>query len=433
MNISERLQKFLEIHPRIRRRFPLLEKDSLGNQRTYLNCGAGTFMVDFAVAALEETSRFIISMPGNDIPAEVATRDLHASARDMAADFINAAAGNEISFHFSTSAALFNLAYAFQSRLDSGNNIIVTDLDHMSNVSPWETVLGAGMGLEVRRTRVNHDYQLDTEHLLSLVDENTRVVALTMAGNAFGSIVPVKEVVAGIRAISPECAVCVDAVHHAVHGPIDVRDLDCDFLALSGYKIFGPMLGVLWGKKKWLDTLIPYRVESARDVSPNKYEQGIINNAALAAFTASLEFLLWLEKETAPSFDGEERSRVVRFRDVMSLVEAYGQKISDFVLHGMEKLAKEKFCCLGVTDRSRLEHRDPTFGFEIMGVKPVDVKQRLWQDHKIHIGDGSHYSATVFRVLPVDALCRASFCLYDTLDAAEVFITGLDDLITKYT
>lgn len=433
METTERLQIFSDLHPRIRRRFPLLEKDASGERRTYLNCGAGTFMVDFAIAAIEETSRSFISMPGIAIPAEAATLELHNSARAMAADFVNGASAQEISFHFSTTAALFNLAYAFQSHLISGGNIIVTDLDHMSNVSPWENVLGAGMGMEIKRARIDHAYCLDTEHLLSLIDIDTRIVALPLAGNAFGSIVPVKEVIAAIREKAPDCAVCVDAVHHAVHGPIDVKDLDCDFLALSGYKLFGPMLGILWGKKHWLDKLTPYRVESARDLSPNKYEQGIMNNAALAAFSAALEFLLWLEKETAPVSSREERSRVDRFREVMSVVEEYEKKISEHVLRGVANLAEDKFRCLGVTDRERLAQRDPTFGFEINGIKPAEVKRLLWQDHRIHIADGSHYSAAVYRVLPGEALCRVSFCLYDTLEAAEVFLAGLEDLLNKYT
>jgi selenocysteine lyase/cysteine desulfurase len=161
------------IHSEIRERFPLLERDLFGNRRTYLNCGAGTLTVDFCIQAMADAVRTAHPMPGDVYPAETATRDFHDRVRQMTADFINASDPQEISFHASTTQALFNLAYALQPLVHSEENVIVTDLDHMANVSPWERVQGEIQGCDIRRAGIDEKGRLDLEHLLSLMDEKT--------------------------------------------------------------------------------------------------------------------------------------------------------------------------------------------------------------------------------------------------------------------
>ncbi|MFH2042290.1 MAG: aminotransferase class V-fold PLP-dependent enzyme, partial [Acidobacteriota bacterium] len=168
---------------------------------------------------------------------------------------------------------------------------------------------------------------------------------------------------------------------HAQHGPIDVRANGCDFLAFSGYKIFGPMLGVLWGKATVLDTLKPYRVETARNAIPVKFEQGMLPNASLAAMGAALEYLLEL---------------------------------------GLE-LADEE----GWRDLSRPER----FAFDVFGLEASDIKRKLWEESGVQIADGNHYSAAVCRHLERPGLCRASFAHYDNGQTARAFLEGLGRII----
>jgi len=429
MQKIKRLERIISNHSKIRQRFPLLEKDLFGNKRTYLNCGAGTITVDMAVKAIEDAARTSNPMPGEIYPAEIATKDLHWEVRSIAADFLNADSPDEISFHHSTTNALFNLAFSFQKHISKKQNLIVTDLDHMANVSPWERIFGGAIDCEVRRARIDEKYQLDINHLLSLVDENTGVIALTMAANAFGSIVPLKEIIAAVREKSPDCVVCVDAVHHALHGPIDVQAIDCDFLAISGYKIFGPMLGIRWGKKKWMDKLSPYRVETAKDISPNKFEQGMLNNAVLAAFKAALDYLLWLEKEVIDPQEKLNLDRRACFSKVMQTIEEYGTLLTRRILQGIQCLDPSRIRFFGITDLERTKERDPTFAFEIEGISAAEVKKQLWLKSGIQIADGNHYSAAVYRVLKRPSLCRASFCHYDTLETADFFLKALEELI----
>jgi selenocysteine lyase/cysteine desulfurase len=415
------------IHARIRSRFPLIDRGADGRPRTYLNSGAGSLMVDTAIEAAARAQRALNSMPGVVTPGEIETGRFHERVRSLAADFLHAGSAREISFHVSSTGALFNLAFAMRGMFGRDGNVVVTDLDHMANISPWETVLGAGDGLEVRRARVTPDGRLDDDHLLSLVDGRTRVLAVTMASNGLGSVPPLRRIVEAVRMRAPRCLVVVDAVHHALHGPIDVEAIYGDFLAFSGYKVFGPMLGVLWGKAALLETLRPYRVETNKNEPPWKFEQGMLNNAALASLEAALEYLLWVAHQAA----GPERTFAGRreaFTFAMTAVADYERGLTRRILEGLRRLPPERFTAYGIADPGRVDERDPTFAFEIPGQTPLETKTKLWERRSIQIADGNHYSAAVTRHLGKPALCRASFAHYDNAETVGQFLDALAEI-----
>lgn len=418
-----------EIHSEIKERFPMLERDLFGNKRTYLNCGAGTLTADFCIRAMSDAVRTAHPMPGDVYPAEIATRDFHARVRQMTADFLNAADHKEISFHTSTTQALFNLAYAVQPLVQPEENVIVTDLDHMANVSPWERVQGELQGCEIRRAGIDDKGRLDIGHLLSLVDEKTRVLALTMASNAFGTLVPLPSLISSVKKASPRCLVCVDAVHHSVHGPMDVQAVGCDFLAFSGYKVFGPMLGVLWCRGEWLEDVRPYRVETSKNMPPFKFEQGMLNNPVLAGFAGALEYLLWIGERIFTPEQCRRWNRRQLFYQVMRMVEKYDQSLGRLVLEGFQKFDPEKFICFGLTAPESFTQREPTFAFDIQGLAADTLKHMLWERQRIQIGSGNHYSAAVYRVLKRTSLARASFCHYDSPETVRAFLDAVEELI----
>lgn len=423
---ADLLSRFSAALPRIRVRFPQLEKDVHGNRRIYLNSGAGTLTVDTAAKAMSEAATWLNSLPGEIYPAEVTTKNFQWQIRQIAADFLNASGPEEITFHASTSQALLNLALSMRGLIRGRNNLVVTDLDHMANVSPWESVGGKWWGAEVRRTRVRDDARLDYDHLLSLIDPRTALLAVTLASNSVGSIVPLETLIPAVRRKAPSCLVCVDAVHHALHGPVDVQALDCDFLAISGYKIFGPVIGVLWGRRRLLDRLAPFRVETNRDETPFKFEQGSLNNASLASLGAALQYLLWIGSEVEP--DAHREDRPVRFRKAMTAIATYEHEISRIVLEGLTALDSTKIKCFGITDPAERAFRDPTFAFEISGRSPADVKKFLWEKHAIQVADGNHYSALFYRHFGKESVCRASFAHYISLDETRAFLDALQDL-----
>ena len=419
----------LAVHDRIRRRFPQIDKDLFGHGRIHLNCAAGTLAVDTAAKAMADAASWTNALPGEIYPAEIATKEFHERVRGITADFLNAPNPSEISFHFSTTHALMTMAFSLRGLFNPKSNLIVTDLDHMANVSPWETLGGKLSGAEIRRAAITDRGRLDLDHLLSLVDERTMLVAVTLASNSLGTIVPLQEAIPMIRAKSPFCLVCVDAVHNALHGSIDVQQLGCDFLAFSGYKVFGPMLGVLWGKKGLLGKFEPYRVETNKNETPYKYEQGTLNNAALASLEAALEYILWLAEEINPRWDADKAQRPAKFKAAMMAIASYEAEISRQILEGFERLDKKKFSCYGITDPDECQKRDPTFAFDVSGQTAREVKKYLWDHHSIQTADGNHYSAVFYRHFRQDSVCRASFAHYNSLEEAQLFLAALEELV----
>jgi len=418
-------------HPAVRRRFPRIEEDQFGTRRLYLNSAAGSLMADASIRALSEAALALNPMPGRVTPAETATGELHERVRRLAADFLSARSAAEISFHASSTAALSALSFAMRSVLGPGSGLVVTDLDHMANVSPWEDHWGRERGRTVRRARVTPEGRLDLDHLLSIVDERTGLLAVTMASNGLGTIVPLKEVVRAVRAKAPSCLLVVDAVHHALHGPIDVGAIGCDALVFSGYKVFGPMVGILWVEDGLGRRLAPYRVETNKDEPPYKFEMGMLNSAVLASLGAALEY--WLELGETLGFGGggtagTEAARPARFQAVLDSVAGYETAISEAALEGFRRLDPSAVRLFGLSDPARPAERDPTFAFEVRGQSAEETKLRLWRDHRIQIADGNHYSAAVVRHLGRSALCRASFAHYDTVDAARRLIEALADI-----
>jgi len=441
MSTQDRAHPLEILNPKVRERFPMIDRDSKGNPRIYLNTGAGSLTVDTASEAAFDAQRRLNPMPGVVAAGEAETAGLHERVRNLIADFLRAASGCEISFHQSATAALFNLAYALRGVFKPENNLVVTDLDHMANVSPWEAVLGEGLRLEVRRARVTAEGTLDVGHLLSLVDAGTGLLAVTSASNGTGSLVPLRETIAAVREKAPHCLVAVDAVHHAPHGVIDVRDADCDFLVFSGYKVFGPMQGVLWGKAALLEKLRPYRVETNKNEPPWKFEMGMLNNTSLAALRAGLEYLLWLadlvahERDSPLPCAGSATAltdRAAKFRRALTAIAEYETGLTLRVLEGFRKFDPGRFRSFGITEPARAGERVPTFAFDVIGLSATETKKRLWEDAGIQIADGNHYSAAVVRHLGrPEGICRASFAHYDNPGTVDLFLGALGRLTNR--
>lgn len=416
------------LNPRVRARFPMIDRDLLGNPRIYLNTGAGSLTVDTAAAAAREAQGRLNPMPGTVVPGESETAALHARVRDLAADFLHARSGREISFHLSATAALFDLAFSLRDTLAPPGNVVVTDLDHMANVSPWETVLGRGLSLEIRRARLTAEGTLDLAHLLSLVDPRTGLVAVTAASNGNGSLVPLRDLAASVRAKAPACLVVVDAVHHAPHGTLDVRESGVDCLVFSGYKVFGPMLGILWGREEVLERLRPYRVETNKDALPGKFEMGMVNNASVAALGASLEYVLELA-DMLPGPAAPLPDQASKFRFALEAIAGYERTISRRVLEGFRDRGLPRFQLFGLADPARAGERVPTFAFDIAGLTATEAKRRLWERAAVQIADGNHYSAAVVRHLGrPDGIARASFAHYDNSRTVDLFLDALERL-----
>ncbi|MGB9893974.1 MAG: aminotransferase class V-fold PLP-dependent enzyme, partial [Candidatus Saccharicenans sp.] len=333
----------LNLFNQLRRRFPGLATDSSGEKRVYLNSGAGSLMVDNCLQAI--TSSYLLNpMPGEISSAEKQTSELQKQVRQLVADFIGASGPEEISFHFSTTNALFNLAFSLRSLFKTGKNCLVTDLDHFANISPWETVASA-QGAEIRRVRLNQDLILDRVDLLKKLDENTVVVALAGASNVLGTILPLTDLISEIKSKSGALVV-VDAVHLAPHSAIDIREMGCDFLAFSGYKIFGPMIGVLFSRHEVMDKVSPYRVETNKNSPPFFWEQGMLPNLNLAGLKGALEYLLEIGR--SPGLKGNSAPNRKIFRLAMEAIKKYEQNLSLYFLERLKKINSPRVKLYGI-------------------------------------------------------------------------------------
>ncbi|MBC7349577.1 MAG: aminotransferase class V-fold PLP-dependent enzyme [Candidatus Aminicenantes bacterium] len=383
-------------------------------------------MVDNCLQAINSYAVSLPPMPGQITPAEKQTFEFQQQVRQLVADFIGASRPQEISFHFSTTAALFNLAFALRSLFRPGKNLVVTDMDHFANISPWEN-LGLAQGAEIRRVRLTPELMLDRTDLLDKVDKDTVLVALTGASNALGTILPLTDLISDLKQKS-DALVVVDAVHLAPHVPIDVRELGCDFLAFSGYKTFGPMLGLLYSRQETRDRLSPYRVETNQEAMPYCWEQGMLPNLNLAGLKGALDYLLELGKAAHPRESSAPTRKI--FRLTLEAIKKYEQNLSLYFLERWKKFQSPRLRFYGIENPARVTFRTPTFALEVAGLTPAELKKLFWERAGIIIADGNHYSAVVVRHLKKNALNRVSLAHYDGPDSLDLFFDCLENILS---
>src|SRR5436190_7294370 len=265
------------------------------------------------------------------------------------ADFLGCDA-NEIVFGPNMTTLTFAISRAIGRELAPGDEILLTHLDHDANVSPWRALEERGVKIQFADIR-EEDCTLNLDDLASKINSRTRVVAVGYASNAVGTINDVKAIVR--LAHQAGAMAYIDAVHYAPHGPIDVRDLDCDFLACSTCKFFGPHMGVLYGKREHLARLQPYKVRANTNAVPQRWEWGTLNHECIAGITACVDYLAEVGRQTAEADSkhvgpdtlvrvGELRSPIAGYRAAGRLgtpISARGEKLLAAFRRGAIQLA----------------------------------------------------------------------------------------------
>src|SRR5882724_3008799 len=242
-------------------------------------------------------------------------------ARESVAIFLNARDSAEVAFGMNATSFIRIVSQAIAEDIRDRREIIVSDLDHEANVATWLDL--QRKGCEIRWWKMREDGTLHTSDLEPLLSSRTRLVACTLASNALGSIVDVKEVAKIAHSIGAE--VFLDAVHYAPHGPLDVQDLDCDYLVCSGYKIFAPHMGFLWGKREALEALPTFREDFIPNQIPMKIEVGTFVYENVAGMDAAVAYLEQLSARVKPNAQGSRRDRLVQ---VMEAIRAYEASLS---------------------------------------------------------------------------------------------------------
>lgn len=337
------------------------------------------------------------------------TNAMVTEVRATAARLFNAASAEEIIFGQNMTSLTFAMSRAIARTWQPGDEIIVTALDHDANVAPW--LLAA----EDRGARVQvlpcdpRDVSLSLESLSRLLSPRTRLVALGYASNAVGTIVDLAPLIAAARTVGAQTY--VDAVHFAPHGIIDVRALDCDFLACSAYKFCGPHLGLLYGRKALLESLTAYKVRTSSTLPPGKWETGTQNTEAIAGLGACLAYLGDLGN--ASTTEPPSRSALVHG---MQRIIDHEQQLSRRFLAGLAAIPGATL--YGIADPARSHQRTPTFGFTLAQCPPRQAAERL-AEQGIFVWDGHFYAKGVVDQLGLTdqgGLIRIGFAHYNTED-----------------
>ena len=263
--------------------------------------------------------------------------------------------------------------------LDERDEIVVTELDHEANIAAWLAL--ESQGARIRWWGARPDARLDPAALDELIGERTRLVACPMASNATGSLLDVAEVSRHARAVGAE--VFVDAVHYGPHGPIDVQTIDCDYLVCSGYKIFGPHMGFLWGRYASLVALPTFREHFIPDEPPAKIEAGTFGYESVVGMDATLGYLADLGRRVAGSNDRSLRDDL---RIAMEAIRGYEADLSRALLRLPDRVPG--LTVHGISDATLVGQRTPTLLFTVRGATPVEVTDHL-ESREIGVRDAT--------------------------------------------
>ena len=347
-----------------------------------------------------------------------------ARARQSVADFLNARDSSEIAFGMNATSFIRLISLAIGQTLSERNEIIVTDMDHEANVATWLALEKDGAKLVW--WKMGEDGNLHVEDLKPLVSAKTRLVACAVAANSLGSIVDV----AGAAKIAHEAGaeVFLDCVHYGPHGQMDVQAFDCDYLVCSGYKIFGPHMGFLWGRRDLLQKLPTFREEFIPDEPPGKIEAGTFIYENVAGMDAAISYLESLGKRPRPAGDGAIKdSKRANLARAMQSIRAYEESLSLEMLQVLNNCGATIY---GLARKNQVHDRVPTLCFNLPKVAPAKVTEAMARAG-IGIRDGHMYAPRLMKRLGVpqeSGVVRASLVHYNTIDEIHSFGNALLDL-----
>ena len=392
----------------IRKEFPILERTVHGKPLVYLDSGATAqkpMCVTATVERLHNELNANIHRGVHHLSAE--TTALYEQARERVRRFIGAAELEEVVFTSGATASINTVVYAWGlDNICEGDNVVVSEMEHHSNLVPWQYIVQRN-GAELRVLPFDDEGRLMTERLSELLDERTKIVAVTQASNTLGTCPDLREIIDAAHKVG--ALVMVDGCQGVVHGGVDVQALDCDFYAFSGHKLYAPTgIGVLYGKRALLEAMNPFMFggDMVDTVSferttfaalPLKFEAGTANFIGAIALGEAIEFL--------GRFDAAE-------------VAAHERDLLDYCTERLSAIE-------GVRIYGTAEGKCPIVSFNIEGAHPYDVGMIL-DKLGIAIRTGHHCAEPVMTHYGVSGMCRASFAIYNTRSEIDTLVAGVE-------
>jgi cysteine desulfurase family protein (TIGR01976 family) len=399
----------------IRSHFPALERTYAGNPVAYFDGPGGTQVPRSVVAAMDD---YLFHHNANThwlYPTSQETDELIARSREALADFVFGRP-DEIVFGQNMTTLTFHVARAIGRELGKGDEIVLTELDHHGNVAPLRA-LEKERGVTIRMAQMNlEDGTLDWDHYRSLLNPRTKVVAIFAASNALGTMNGINQASKFARAASANVRVFVDAVHYAPHRAVDVKLFDCDFVAMSAYKFYGPHIGVLWGKRAAIEALDAPRLDPAPQESPERLETGTQNHEAIVGAAAAVDFIASLAVQSASRRDGVVQA--------LHALEARNTKLFEKLWYSLEEIDGVR---LYGPQPSHL--RMPTLSFTLRG-RSTDYVAETLARRGVFVSNGDFYAATIAERYGVGAggFVRAGCSCYTTEDEIDRLIDGVHQI-----
>jgi cysteine desulfurase family protein (TIGR01976 family) len=400
----------------VRSQFPSLSRQVNGYPAAFLDGPGGTQVPQ---RVIDSISNYLSRQNANTGGAHATSRETDqviAGSRSAMADFLGCDA-DEIIFGPNMTTLTFAISGAIARELKAGDEILLTHLDHDANVSPWRAL--EERGLKIQFADINETVcTLDLDDLARKITSRTKLVAVGYASNAVGTINDVNTIIR--LAHDAGAMVYIDAVHYAPHGPIDVRELDCDFLVCSTYKFFGPHMGVLYGKREHLERLQPYKVRANTNAVPQRWEWGTLNHECIAGITACVEYLAELGRSIASCSD--RRQALMSAYDA---IQSHERKLTERMLRGLHEIPGLRL--YGISDPTRLESRCPTFAVRIDGHTPLELATKLGEQG-IFTWDGNYYAINLTERLGVEqsgGFLRIGLVHYNTEEEVNRVLDGL--------
>ena len=396
----------------IRANFPAIQRTHNNHPVAYFDGPGGTQVPRQVVEAMSD---YLYNHNANThwtYPTSEETDAAIEAARQACADFLNASP-REIAFGANMTTLTFHLARALGKRWTAGDEVVVTELDHHANVAPWN-YLTIERGIDLRTVKMTPETgQLDWSDFEKAVTKRTKLIAIGAASNALGTINDVQRAIHLARSVG--ALVFVDAVHYVAHGLVDVRSLDCDFLAMSAYKFYGPHEGVLFGKLELLDSIEFPKLIPAPDAAPENVETGTQNHEGIVGTGAAVDFLASLA-------NGE--SRRGRLLNAYDQLHQQNTALTSRLWDGLAAINDVQL--YGPTPD---QPRTPTIAFTIDGVAATEVSRRL-AARGLFLSHGDFYAATVVERLGLqpEGLVRAGCACYTTAEEIDRLIARVEEI-----
>lgn len=393
---------------KVREDFPILSRQIYGKPLVYFDNGATT---QKPLCVLDAMRNEYLNVNANvhrgvHYLSQQAT-DLHEAARETVRKFINAPKVEEVIFTRGTTESLNLVVSSFGDRfLSEGDEVIVSVMEHHSNIVPWQ-LLAAKKGIAINVIPMTDEGDVIMEEYEKLFNEKTRIVSITQVSNVLGTINPVKEMIR--IAHEHEVPVMVDGAQSTPHMKVDVQDLDCDFFAFSGHKIYGPTgIGVLYGKEKWLDEMPPYQgggemIESVSfekttfEKLPFKFEAGTPDYVATHGLATALNYVTELGLDN---------------------IFAHEQELTRYAMEQMKEMP-------GMRLFGTSQHKDAVISFLVGDIHHLDMGTLL-DRLGIAVRTGHHCAEPLMHRLGISGTVRASFALYNTKEEVDALIAGIN-------